>query len=224
MEDGAQMTDEAALRDEIVRLARRMSATGLVSGTSGNISARLGDDRILVTPSGVDYDAMAPGDLVAVDADGSVVSGEMRPSVDTANHLAIYRARAGVRGVVHTHSPYATAFAIVRRAIPALHIESAGALGGGVRVMDYLPPATPEAAPRLAAALADDLAILLPNHGVVAVGESPTLAFRAAQTVEDSARLAWLARALGEPHPLNEAEIDRLGVFIRDRYGQARPR
>jgi ribulose-5-phosphate 4-epimerase/fuculose-1-phosphate aldolase len=215
------MIDDTGLREEIVRLARRMVAAGLVSGTSGNISGRSpGADRIVITPSGVDYDDMAASDLVVVDLDGRVIDGDLVPSVDTMNHVAVHRARADVSGVVHTHSLHATAFAIVGRPIPALHIEAAGFLGGPVRVMDYLPPARPDLAGLLADALSDDRAILLPNHGVVAVGESLEQAYRAASTVEETARMAWIAESLGDPRPVDDGEVARMHTFIHQRYGQ----
>jgi len=127
------------LREDVVLYARRMYAEGLVTGTSGNISAREESANVcLVTPSGVDYDLMKPEDLVLVDLGGNVVEGQLKPSVDTMNHVAIYRARPDVGSVVHTHSTYAAAFSVVHRDIPALITESAGYLGGPVRVMEYL--------------------------------------------------------------------------------------
>jgi ribulose-5-phosphate 4-epimerase/fuculose-1-phosphate aldolase len=211
------------LRDELLAVVRRLLPSGLVSGTSGNVSGRTANaGQILVTPSGVDYDAIDEHDLVEVDLEGRVIDGRLMPSTDTMGHLAIYRARRDVGGVVHTHSPYATAFAIVGQPIPAVHIEAAGYLGGAVRVIDYVPPASPELADRLASGLANDRAVLLPNHGVVAVGGSPRQALQAAQIVEDAARVAWLARVLGEPRPVAEREIDRLHEFMHGRYGQRR--
>jgi L-ribulose-5-phosphate 4-epimerase len=207
-------------RQTLVDLGRRLVREGLVRGTSGNLSARLPDGAVLVTPSGVDYATMSPDDLVVVDADGSVLDGRLKPSIDTHNHLAIYRARPDVGGVAHTHSPYATAFSTLPEPIPAFVAETAGYLGGPVRVMAYLPPGRPELADRLSDALAADRAILLPNHGVVAVGESPTAAVQAAEAVEEAARIAWLARQLGQPRVVPDKEIRRLNEFIRHRYGQ----
>ncbi|HEY7735773.1 MAG TPA: class II aldolase/adducin family protein [Candidatus Limnocylindrales bacterium] len=217
------MNEPDRLRDSVVDVARRLLASGLVTGTSGNVSARERDaSSILITPSGVDYDAMAPGDLVAIGLDGRVAPGSLVPSVDAPNHLAVYRARPDVGAVVHTHSPHATAFAIVRRSIPAFHIEAAGYLGGAVRVMDFLPPASPGSGDRLAAALGRDRAILLPNHGVLAVGETPAAALHAAQAVEDGARYAWIAAMLGDPVSVDDEEIARLNAFIHQVYGQRR--
>ncbi|HEY7524689.1 MAG TPA: class II aldolase/adducin family protein [Candidatus Limnocylindrales bacterium] len=214
------MTDPESVRRAIVDAARRLRSSGLVTGTSGNVSARdPSASSILVTPSGVDYDQMTAAEVVAVGLDGRVAPGSPVPSVDTPNHLAIYRARADVGAVVHTHSPYATAFAIVRRSIPAVHLEAAGYLGGPVRVGE-IRLSGPDVPDRMAAALAGGRAILLPNHGVVAVGETLPAALHAAQSVEDAARFAWLASCLGEPVPLDDAEIERLHAFIHRHYGQ----
>src|SRR5207237_7815195 len=109
----------AELREERVRYARQMLAAGLVSGTSGNLSARTSDGAsCLVTPSGVVYESMLGADLVEMGLDGSIRSGRLKPSVDTPIHLAIYRGRADVGAVVHTHSPFATAFSAVGAPIP----------------------------------------------------------------------------------------------------------
>jgi ribulose-5-phosphate 4-epimerase/fuculose-1-phosphate aldolase len=210
---------ERTVREELVELAQRMLAAGLTTGTSGNLSARLGD-RVLVTPSGVPYPELTEASLVAVDLEGRPVGEGLKPSVDTPVHVAVYRRRPEIRGFVHTHSPHAVAFAIVGEPIPPLQIEAAGYLGGAVRVIDYVPPADPSQAERVPEALGDDRAILVPNHGVYAAGETIATAFATAQIVEDSARVAWLARALGTPRPVRDDEIARLHTFIHHRYGQ----
>lgn len=210
---------EAELRKTVVQTARAMAAVGLVTGTSGNVSGRLDDRRMLVTPSGVDYATMGAADVVLVDLDGAGATGGLVPSSDTPNHVALYAARPDVRGIVHTHSPYATAFAIVGLAIPPVHGESAGYLGGAVPVLD-LPLTGRDVAPRLARGMGTGRAALLPNHGVYAVGPTVYGAFTAARQVEDAARFAWLARALGTPREIGPEEIDVLRAFIHERYGQ----
>jgi ribulose-5-phosphate 4-epimerase/fuculose-1-phosphate aldolase len=198
-----------------------MVATGLVTGTSGNLSAREPDTaRVIVTPSGVDYDALGPDDLVAVELNGRPIGHSLVPSVDTPSHLAIYRARPEVNGVVHTHSPYAAAFSVVGEPVPSLLLEAAGFLGGSVRLVDRLPPGSPEAVLRLVAALAGQRAVLLPNHGVMAIGETLPKAFHAAVAVEEGARVAWLARQLGRARSVPDADVAWMNDFIHHRYGQ----
>src|SRR5207245_4350359 len=165
------MTTEGELREQLVRFARQMITTGLVRGTSGNISTREpGAAQALVTPSGVDYDTMTTDAVVLVDLEGRSVNPGFKPSVDTPVHVAIYRARPDVGAVIHTHSPYAAAFSTLGLEIPPLITESAGYLGGAVRVMEYVPPAQPDTGDVVAAGLGGDRAVLLPNHGEVAFG------------------------------------------------------
>lgn len=212
---------ERELREQLVGYARRMLATGLVRGTSGNLSARPpGADWCLVTPSGVDYETMRIEDLVRVDLAGRPDGAGLKPSVDMPVHLAVYRARPDVASVIHTHSPYAAAFSTLHRDVPPLIAESAGYLGGAVRAMPYVPPARPDTGERVAAGLGADRAVLLPNHGVVAVGEDLRKSYTAAAQVEESAHIAFLALQLGEPHPVPASEIERLHDFIHHHYGQ----
>jgi L-fuculose-phosphate aldolase len=212
---------ERELREQLVGYARRMLAAGLVRGTSGNLSARPpGADWCVVTPSGVDYETMRAEELVKVDLAGQPVGAGLKPSVDTPVHVAVYRLRPDVASVIHTHSPYAAAFSTLHRDVPPLITESAGYLGGSVRVMEYVPPARPDTGDHVAAGLGGDRAVLLPNHGVVAVGEDLRKSYTAAAQVEESAHIAFLALQLGRPHPVPESEIERMHDFIHHRYGQ----
>ena len=214
-------SSEQELREQLVRYARQMLASGLVKGTSGNVSARPpGSSWCLVTPSGVDYETMRPEDLVRVDLEGRPLGASMKPSVDTPIHVAVYRARPEVGAFIHTHSPYAAAFSTLHREVPPLITESAGYLGGVVRVLEYVPPARSDTGDAVAAGLGDDRAVLLPNHGVVAVGEDLRKCYVAAHQVEESAYVAFLALQLGQPHLVPAPEIERMHDFIHHRYGQ----
>jgi L-ribulose-5-phosphate 4-epimerase len=212
---------ERELREDLVRYARLMISTGLVRGTSGNISTREpGAQQALITPSGVDYDTMKPDDVVLVDLMGQPVAHGMKPSVDTPVHVAIYRARPDVGAVIHTHSLYAAAFSTLGREIPPLITESAGYVGGAVRVMEYVPPARTDTGDVVAAGLGADRAVLLPNHGVIATGENLKKAFGAAMAVEESAQVAHIALQLGEPRLVSDSEVARMNDFIHHKYGQ----
>lgn len=212
---------EAELREQLVHFARQMVRTGLVRGTSGNLSARLpGEDACLVTPSGVDYESMDPADAVVVDLTGKPLAPGLKPSVDCPVHVAIYRARPDAGACIHTHSPYAAAFSTVGREIPPLITESAGYIGGAVRVMEYVPPARPDTGDLVARGLGGDRAVLLPNHGVIAVGEDLKKAFGAAMAVEESAHVAFIATQLGRPSLVPDDEVRRMHEFIHLRYGQ----
>ena len=202
-----------------------MPAEGLVLGSSGNVSARAASrDGFWVTPSSVPYGEMTLASIVRVDAGGLPAARgaakRWRPSSDTPIHAAIYAAHRDVGGIVHSHSPYASAFAVARRPIPPHLLETAGYLGGEVPVAPYMPPASADSAPTVARALAGRSAVLLPNHGVLAVGETVEAALTAAVMVEQSARVAWLAVALGEPHPVPAPDIERMHRFLRHEYGR----
>jgi L-ribulose-5-phosphate 4-epimerase len=144
----------------------------------------------------------------------------MKPSVDTPVHVAIYRARPDVGAVIHTHSLYAAAFSTLGLEIPPLITESAGYIGGPVHVMEYVPPAQLDTGDMVAKGLGDARAVLLPNHGVVAVGENLKKAFGAAMAVEESAHVAYLALQLGRPTLVSDAEVARMNDFIHHKYGQ----
>jgi L-ribulose-5-phosphate 4-epimerase len=179
-----------------------------------------GADVYLITPSGVDYGAMRPEDVVLVDLSGQPLGDGLKPSVDSPIHAAVYRARPDAGACIHTHSPYAAAFSTLGRDVPPLITESAGYLGGAVRVMEYVPPARPDTGTLVAAGLGGERAVLLPNHGVVAVGEDLQKCFAAAMAVEESAHVAYIALQMGTPAPVPESEIQRMHDFIHHHYGQ----
>lgn len=215
------MADDGAVRAAIIDAVGRMRQEGLVVGTAGNVSGRDPEaPEFWITPSGVEYATLTIDSLVKVDLAGRTIAGTLRPSSDTTNHAAIYRARSDVGGIVHTHSPYATVFAVLRREIPSLLIEAAGYLGGAVPVIDYMPPTIPAGAERIARGVGSGRAALLPHHGVIAVGESVASAFTAAQLVEHAARVAYLASLIGKPSEVPPADIERMSRFLHEEYGQ----
>ncbi|MCN9244941.1 class II aldolase/adducin family protein [Streptomyces sp. RY43-2] len=171
--------------DEVVATARRTVAEGLVVGTSGNVSARVGD-TVLVTPTGVPYDRLTPDDAVGVDLDGGQVLGSLRPTSELPMHLAVYRT-TGARAVVHTHAVHATAVSTLVRELPLIHYMAA-ALGGAVRVAPYATYGTAELAEHMLDALTDRTACLLQNHGTMAHGTS------LAQAYDRTAQLEWMCR------------------------------
>ena len=202
-------------RGEIVRIARLLRARGLAVGTSGNVGARLDDGRIAITPSTMDYDELTPEDVVIVGRDGSPSEGRRSPSSELPLHVAIFRARPDVSAIVHTHSPFATTFSIVRREVPAVHYVLAPLVAPGhdrLRIAAYATFGTDELASGVATTLADDNACLLANHGAIAVGGSLVGAFGRAERVEELAMLAWRAEQLGGAVPLTADELDAARV------------
>jgi L-fuculose-phosphate aldolase len=205
--------DVDGVRIEIVRVARTLRAGGLAVGTSGNVGARLDDGRIAITPSTMDYDEMTPGDVVIVDADGTPSEGRWRPSSELPIHLAVFAARPDVRAIVHSHSPFATVYAAARRPVPAVHYVLALLVGPGrdvLRVAPYATFGTGQLARNVVQTLGADHAVLLANHGAVAVGGSLASALGRAERVEELAMLAWRAEQLGGAVLLDAAELDRV--------------
>jgi L-fuculose-phosphate aldolase len=211
---------ERALRTAIVEKARWMNASGLNQGTSGNISARYGDD-ILITPSGVPYDDMEPEMIAVMPLDGEygAWSGPMRPSSEWRFHLDIARARADVGSVVHTHSTFATAVAITRQPIPAVHYMMAAFGGMEIRCAEYATFGTKEQSRNALHALEGCAACLLANHGLIATGADLNRAMWLAVETETIAKQFFYARMLGNPVVLGEPEIDDTRRAFAE-YGQ----
>jgi L-fuculose-phosphate aldolase len=200
----------------VLASAKDMLRKGLVEGTAGNISARRDDGTIVVTPSSVDYEAMALDDLVVVDADGSVLEAKegRSPTSELHLHLACYRAFDDVASVIHSHPIWATMFAVSHQPVPACIDEFTMYIGGDVRCAEYGASATAEVGAAAVAALQDRGAALLANHGLVAVGPSPARALHIVALVERTAQIAWGARALGGPIPIPEKiNADFAGVY-----------
>ncbi len=206
------MIDEAALRADLVRVAQAMDRAGFAPSKSGNVSCRLGDG-LLITPSGLPYAVMQPGDLVELALDGSVRAGERKPSSEWPFHTTIYRARPDAKAIVHTHSPFATALSCARRGIPAFHYMIALAGGPDIRCADYATFGTQALADNAVAALEGRKAVLLANHGVIALGATIEGAYTIAAEVENLARqyLALLSAGL-EPVVLDAAEMERVAA------------
>jgi L-fuculose-phosphate aldolase len=193
-----------------------------VVGTSGNVGSRLDDGRIAITPATMDYDELTPEDIVIVGADGSPSEGHRSPSSELPLHIAVFAARADVRAIVHTHSPFATAFSATRRELPAVHYVLAPLVAPGrdvIRVATYATFGTEGLARNVAAALSDDNAVLIANHGAIAVANSLASALGRAERVEELAMLAWRAEQIGGATLLDADELDR----VRDQMARFPP-
>jgi L-fuculose-phosphate aldolase len=187
-----------------------MLAAGLTTGSGGNLSCYNREkDLIAITPSGIEYPDMTPGDILVVSPDGTVVDGANTPSSETGFHLALYRTRKEINSVVHTHSTYATTFACLNREIPAVHYL-VGFAGNKVPLAPYATFGTPELADAITSSIADYNAVLLANHGLVAVGPTLLKAFNTAEEIELVARLCFQAESIGTPVILSDREMERV--------------
>lgn len=221
--DGAQegRTGQGRAWDGLVATARRTVTDGLVVGTSGNVSVRVGD-TVLVTPSGVPYDRLTPDDIVGVDLAGRQVLGTLTPTSELPMHLAVYRA-TDARAVVHTHAVHATAVSTLVRELPLIHYM-AGALGGPVRVAPYAAYGTEELAEKMLQALTGRAACLLQNHGTIAYGSTLDQAYDRTAQLEWMCRVWLTASALPglSPTLLSEEQVSEAGERLKG-YGQQGP-
>jgi L-fuculose-phosphate aldolase len=200
-----------AERRTVVRYGRAMLRSGLTTGTGGNLSCRGGaHDLVAISPSGVPYDELDPHQVVVVDRDGTRVAGGRRPSSELGFHLALYRHRGDVRGIVHTHSPYATTLACLNWEIPPVHYL-VGFAGPKVPVAPYATFGSEALADHVRNTMGTAFnAVLLANHGLVAVGADLPRAFDTAEEVEFAARVFCQAKAIGDPVLLSQAEMARV--------------
>lgn len=209
------------LKRELHRLHLELPRHNLVTWTSGNISARHAQSGLVVIkPSGVRYEALQPEHMVVLDVQGRVMEGALKPSSDTATHLYIYRQRPDVCGVVHTHSPYATAFAAVGQPIPAVLTAACDEFGGEIPCGGLVLIGDEQIGREVVRAIGGSPAILMQNHGVFTVGPSAEAALKAAVMVEDVARTVWLALQIGRPLPIPEEMIASLRRRYSTEYGQ----
>ncbi|MCC7358137.1 MAG: class II aldolase/adducin family protein [Anaerolineales bacterium] len=213
-----------ALRDEVCRMNIEIARLGLAAWTSGNVSGRdPASGLVVIKPSGVLYADLRPDTLVVVDLEGRVVQGDLRPSVDTATHLAIYRSRPDVGGVAHTHSPYATSFAALGQSIPACLTTLAMEFGGDVPVGAYVPIGGEAIGREVLRVAGRSPAVLMRVHGVFTCGATATAALKAAAMLEEAALTVHLALLRGQPETLPPEEVERCYRYYHESYGQQTP-
>ncbi len=209
------------LKALVCKYNKLLPTHGLVTMTSGNVSGRDPDTgMVVIKPSGVSFDDLTPEDMCVVDLQGGVVEGRLKPSVDTATHLVVYRGMPEVCSVIHTHSNYATAFAALGRPIPCCLTAIADEFGGPVPVSDYAKIGEEEIGEEIVRKIGSCPAILMKNHGVFTVGRTVADAFKAAVMVEDVAKTLSIAFSMGEPLEIPTEEVVRAHRRYIDKYGQ----
>jgi L-ribulose-5-phosphate 4-epimerase len=209
------------LRSIVCRLHAELPRHNLVAWTSGNVSAR--DPKtgfVVIKPSGIRYEDLTPESMVVVDLDGKVVEGQHKPSSDTFAHVYVYRHRPEVNGVVHTHSTFATAWAAVGRPIPPVLTAICDEFGGPIPVGAYAKIGGDEIGQEIIRSIGASPAILMKNHGVFTIGQTPEAAVKAAVMVEDVARTVFYAMQLGQPDEIPAEEVARAHRRYLEEYGQ----
>jgi len=215
------------VRRKVAQLHDELPAHGLVSWTGGNISGRVpGLELFVIKPSGVRYADLTAESMVVCDLNGVVVDGSLRPSSDTAAHAYIYRHMTDVGGVVHTHSPYATAWAAIGEPIPCVLTAMADEFGGEVPIGPFARIGDDAIGEGVVQTLRGHRspAVLMRGHGVFTIGPNASAAVKAAVMCEDVARTVHLARQLGSVAPLSSDDIDALYARYQNDYGQGEAR
>jgi L-ribulose-5-phosphate 4-epimerase len=223
----ALVAEIARVRQQVSDLHAQLVRYGLVVWTGGNISGRVpGADLFVIKPSGVDYDDLAPENMILCDLDGIVVPGtegsDRSPSSDTAAHAYVYRNMPEVGGVVHTHSPYAVAWAARGEAIPCVTTAMADEFGGEVPLGPFAIIGDDSIGRGIVETLKGhrSRAVLMKSHGPFTIGKDARDAVKAAVMVEDVARTVFFARQLGGPQPIEPSAIDSLFNRYQNVYGQ----
>ena len=212
-----------ALRKEVCDLHAELPRNNLVAWTSGNISGRDPETGLVVIkPSGITFDNLTPENMVVVNVDGEIVEGDYKASSDTASHCYIYRHMPNVNGIVHTHSRYATAFAVVGKEIPCLTTAMGDEFGGAIPCGGFALIGGEEIGEGVVEPLKDSRSpsCILQSHGVFATGESAEKAVKAGVMTEDNAAIVWTAMQLGTPLTLEASDIDKLYDRYQNVYGQ----
>jgi L-ribulose-5-phosphate 4-epimerase len=208
------------LREIVWKCNLELPRNGLVKMTSGNVSGRdPGTGYVVIKPSGVNFEELTPAHMVVVDLDGHVVEGDLKPSTDTDTHLYVYCRRPDVFGMVHTHSPYASSFAVLGQPIPAC-LTTAAMLGGDVPLGGYAPIGGADIGQEIIDKIGGAKAIIMQNHGVFTIGSSPQQATKLAVEVEEIAKITHLAMLRGEPILLTPNQVNYMVDLYQNEYGQ----
>lgn len=196
------------MRQAVCDWSKQSYAEKLFAGTSGNLSVYDKEqDVMVITPTSVPYETITPEDMVVLGLDGEILEGKYRPSSEWRMHAAVYEAKPEIGAIIHTHSPYATAFAVNNKGIPTILIEMVPFLGGDVPLAKFAVPGTRAVGDEAVKVLAERTGCLLANHGVLAIGASLEQAHIRAVYIEDAAKICSIAMANGPIVTMSEADI-----------------
>ncbi|HSL44230.1 MAG TPA: L-ribulose-5-phosphate 4-epimerase [Anaerolineales bacterium] len=208
------------LREIVLKCNLELPKNGLVKMTSGNVSGRDPETGLVVIkPSGVSFEELTPAHMVVVNLDGEVIEGHLRPSTDTDTHLYVYCHRPDIFGMVHTHSPYASSFAVLGQPIPACLTASA-MLGGEIPLGGYAPIGGEDIGQEIINKIGGAKAIIMQNHGVFTIGCSAQQATKMAVEVEEIAKITHLAMLRGQPIQLTASQVSYMVDLYQNEYGQ----
>lgn len=207
-------------KKEVLAWTKQSFYEKLFAGTSGNLSTFNSEDNtIVITPSSIPYETMDVEDIMVIDLAGNIIEGKHKPSSEWRMHAAIYRGKPGVTAVVHTHSPYATSFAVNHEKIPVILIEMVPFIGGDVPLATFALPGTEGVGNEALKALQDRNACLMENHGVVSVGNDLGQAHIRAVYVEDAAKIYHFAKLNGHVYTVDQKNINTMLARMQKNKG-----
>jgi len=207
---------------EVCATAKAMADSGLTAGTWGNISGRIDDEYMVVTPSGLDYSKLTPDQMVIVNMKTGEHEGSLKPTIEVPMHAKLLLTRPEVNGIVHTHSSKALAVAVTHRGIPPICDDQVQILGGDIRCAAYTHPGGDEMAESVAKAIEGRLGALIANHGALAMGRTLREALIGATVLEKTAQIWIDVKALGEYVPISEEDCAFYHDFFMNKYGQGK--
>ena len=215
--------DESKLRQDIVEVGKRLYNKGFVASNDGNISIRTSEREILITPTGVSKGYMSPSDILKVDLDGNVISGFLKPTSEMKMHLAVYRKRPDVKGIVHAHPPKATAFAVAGIRFDRITLPEVVFSLGYISLTEYGTPSTYEVPRSVEQHIDNSDALLLANHGALTVGKDVFDAYYKMETLEHFSSISLYARLLGGEKALDEKQTEELFRIRKEVFGKSNP-
>lgn len=208
-------------RQELIQYGRRLVDSRLTKGTGGNLSVYDPESQLMaITPTGIDFYEIKPEDIVIMKLDGTIVDGDKKPSSEWVMHKIQYEKRDDITAVIHAHTTYATVIATLRQELPPSHYMIAVA-GPNVRCAEYATYGSPELAENAYEAMIDRNAVLLANHGILAGSYSLANAFNIIDEVEYCAQIYYMAKSIGEPVILDDAEMAKMAIKFES-YGQVK--
>ncbi len=205
-------------KNQIVEIGKRIYARGYVASNDGNVSVRLSENEVLITPTGISKGFMEPKDLIVINLDGVVIDGKKRQSSESDMHLQIYKARPDVMSICHTHPPYATGFAVAGISLNKMILPEVIIVLGTIPLVEYGTTGTEELYGMISKYVKDYDAFLLANHGVVTLGKTVLDAYHKMETVEHAAKIQFIAKQLGNVNTLSKKQSNKL-IELREKFG-----
>jgi L-ribulose-5-phosphate 4-epimerase len=209
------------LKQEVWKCNLELPKNGLVVMTSGNVSGRdIHTGYVVIKPSGYSYEKLKSEDMVVLDLEGKIIEGHLAPSIDTATHLYLYRNRPDIHGICHTHSTFASTFAVLGETIPP-YVTTSALLGGEVPLGKFVPIGGDNIAQEILDTIGDKFAIIMQNHGVFTIGHDARHATKVAVELEEVAKITYFALLRGNPIRLSEEQLRETSGMYTNEYGQS---